>query len=143
MTIDNFYWWASILIFIPWLLLLLAPNGKYTDIIAFGAAIILMMAGAWFTFSYLRTGSGDGHLLTVTGLKNLFRDTDIVMAGWFNYLSICLLLGIWQRHDGDDRRIPHIFMFIPLLLTMIGGPMGVLLYLTIRAIKTGKWELKS
>jgi Domain of unknown function (DUF4281) len=142
MSIDNFYWYASVLIFIPWLLLLLAPRGRYTEIVAVSAAIILLLAGAWFTFAYLRNGSGDGNLFTLNGLKNLFRDTHIVLAGWFNYLSFCLLVGVWQNQDADHHRIPHIFILPTLLLTLIAGPTGLLSYLLIRMVRTGKWEVK-
>ena len=41
MTADNFYWYAGILIFVPWGLLILAPNGRYTDRVAFAAAFVV------------------------------------------------------------------------------------------------------
>ena len=67
MSADNFYWYASILIFLPWLLLILAPNGRYTEPIAFGSATVLLLAAAIFTFLYLTGSDGSGSFFSLEG----------------------------------------------------------------------------
>lgn len=142
MTPDSFYWYASILIFVPWLLLVAAPNWKFTEPIAFGSAIILLLAAAVFTFQFLTSPEEGGSLLSLEGVKNLFRSKEMLLTGWLNYLSFCLLVGAWQSHDARQLKIGHIFVVPGLLLTMITGPAGLLLYLLVRFFKTRKWDLR-
>lgn len=141
-TADNFYWYASILIFIPWAMLLLAPSWRYTEKTAFGAAIVLLIAAAWFTFQFLSNPEENGNLLSLTGLENLFRNKAMLLTGWLNYLSFCLLVGVWQVHDGRQLKIHAIFLTPSLLLTMLTGPAGLLLYLIIRFFKTRQWDIR-
>lgn len=142
MSADNFYWYASVLIFLPWLLLIIAPNGRYTEPIAFGAAIVLLLAAAIFTFIYLTGSNGGGSFLSLDGFKNLFRSKEMLLTGWLNYLSFCLLVGTWQTHDARHLNIGHIFVIPSLLLTMLTGPTGLLLYLLLRFFKTRKWDIR-
>jgi len=141
-TADHFYWYASILIFIPWAMLIFAPSWKYTEKTAFGAAIVLLIAAAWFTFEFLTDPEQSGNLLSLSGLENLFRSKAMLLTGWLNYLSFCLLVGVWQVHDGRDQKIHTIFLTPSLLLTMLTGPAGLLLYLIIRFFKTRKWDIR-
>ena len=141
MTADNFYSYASVLIFVPWALLIFAPRWRFTEPVAFGSALLLSLAAAWFTFNFLSNGENNGSLLTLEGLKNLFRSQSMILTGWFNYLSFCLLVGIWQVHDARQEKIPHFAVAPGLVLTMLAGPAGLLVYLVIRALRKGKWEI--
>ena len=141
MSADDFYWYASLLIFLPWLLLIIAPNWQYTEAVAFGFAIVLFLAAAIFTFRHLAVGEADGSLFSLEGLENLFRSKEMLLTGWLNYLSFCLLVGTWQTHDARHLKIGHIFVIPSLLLTMLTGPAGLLLYLVVRFFRTKKWEV--
>ena len=141
MTADNFYWYASVLIFVPWGLMIFAPRWRFTEPVAFGSALFLSLAAAWFTFSYLGNGNEDGSLLSLEGLKNLFRSKSMILTGWFNYLSFTLLVGVWQVHDARQEKIPHVAVVPGLLLTLLAGPAGLLVYLAIRALRKVKWEV--
>lgn len=141
MSADSFYWYASVLIFIPWGLLIVAPRWQYTEPVAFGSAIVLLCAAAIFTFKYLTGPTGGGSFLSLEGFENLFRSKEMLLTGWLNYLSFCLLVGTWQTHDARQLKIGHIFLIPSLLLTMITGPAGLLLYLVVRFFRTKKWEI--
>lgn len=141
MSADNFYWYASVIIFIPWALLIFAPKWQYTEPIAFGSAIILLVAAAIFTIQYLIGPEGGGNFLSLSGFENLFRSKEMLLTGWLNYLSFCLLVGTWQTHDARQLKIGHIFLIPSLLLTMLTGPAGLLLYLVVRFFRTKKWEV--
>ena len=142
MSSDDFYWYASILIFIPWAILIFAPNWRFTEPIAFGAAIVLLLAAAIFTFLYLTSPEEGANFFSFDGFKNLFRSKEMLLTGWLNYLSFCLLVGTWQTHDARQLQIGHIVVIPSLLLTMLTGPAGLLLYLVLRFFKTRKWELR-
>ena len=142
MSSNDFYWYASILIFLPWGLLMFAPNFRHTELIAFIAAILLFLVATWFTFSYLRSESAGGDLWSLDGFENLFRSKEMLLTGWLNYLSFCLLVGIWQVHDARQEQIPHLLVVPTLLITLVTGPAGLLVYLIVRFFKTRKWEIR-
>jgi hypothetical protein len=142
MSADDFYWYASILIFLPWALLVLAPRWRYTEPVAFGSAIVLLVAAAVFTFQYFSSAEGGGSLLSLEGFKNIFRSKEMLLTGWLNYLSFCLLVGTWQSHDARQLKIGHVFVVPALLLTMLTGPAGLLLYLLLRFFRTKSWSIK-
>lgn len=142
MTADNFYWYASVLIFIPWFMLIFLPNGQYTNRVAIGAAVIMVAAATYFIISYLG-GDGDGGSFdSLEGFKNLFRSKEMLLSGWLNYLSFCLLVGVWLSDDAHKQGIPHIIVAPCLALTLLLGPTGMLIYLLVRFIKTRKWEIE-
>ena len=68
----------------------------------------------------------------------LFRNEWLVLAGWIHYLAFDLFVGAWEVRDSQDRGISH-FLVIPcLLLTFFLGPIGLLLYFTVRSIISGR-----
>ena len=141
MTIENIYWYASILIFLPWALLIFAPKWKYTEPISFGAAFFLLLAAAYFTYQFLRYGDEGGSLFTVEGIAHLFRNQEMLTIGWLNALSFSLCVGIWQVHDARAEKIPHLMVAPCLAITLLAGPSGLLLYLLVRWAKTRKWQV--
>jgi hypothetical protein len=143
MTADSFYWYASILIFIPWSLLLFAPNWKQTDRLVFGLAVLLLVAAAIFTGMFFLDEQSKGNLGTLEGLKNLFRNKDMLLTGWLNYLSFCLLVGLWLVRDASEQGVGRLWVVFSCLLVMVAGPTGLLFYLLVRYVKLGKWDVRS
>lgn len=138
---NDFYWYAAVLIFLPWALLIFMPSWRFTERVAFGAAFILMAVAIYFTARYLLFGGEEGGtLFTLDGLSNVFRSKEMLLTGWLNYLSFSLFGGAFQVHDAREQRIPHLWLAPSLLLTLLAGPSGLLLYLVIRWMKTRKWE---
>ncbi|MBB5060414.1 NhaP-type Na+/H+ or K+/H+ antiporter [Granulicella aggregans] len=77
-----------------------------------------------------RTG-GFGSLSQVHGL---FENRWLLLGGWVHYLAFDLFIGAWEARDATMRQISH-FLVVPcLILTFLFGPIGLLLYLTLRAI---------
>lgn len=98
--------------------------------IAFGipAAISLVYAFAIIGHWHERTG-GFGSL---SQLHDLFQNPWLLLAGWVHYLAFDLLVGAWECADAQERQISH-FLVVPcLLLTFLFGPIGFLLYLSLR-----------
>ncbi len=65
-----------------------------------------------------------------------------VVAGWIHYLVFDLFVGAWEVRDARRRGVNHLAVVPCLLLTLLLGPIGLMLYLAIRA-GTGKggWSL--
>lgn len=141
MSADNFYWYSTVLIFIPWVLLIFMPSWRFTERVAFAAGFILLVAAAYFTVAYLLYGeAAGGSMFSLDGMTHLFRSKEMLLTGWLNYLSFSLFAGAFQVHDGRENEIPHLWIIPCLLLTFVAGPSGLLLYLGLRWAKTRKWE---
>jgi Mn2+/Fe2+ NRAMP family transporter len=53
-------------------------------------------------------------------------------AGWIHYLVFDLFVGAWQVRDAQRRGITHLAVIPCLVLTLLAGPVGLLLYLALR-----------
>jgi hypothetical protein len=138
MNIETTYQYASILILLPWAMMIFAPNRRYTEPFAFISAVTLFLAGTIYTVMFIKIGFNSGSFQSVSAILQFFRNNDMLLSGWFNYLSLCLMAGVWQNHDSAVLKIPHIWVIPCLILTMISGPVGILIYCLIRWTKTKK-----
>ena len=51
---------------------------------------------------------------------------------WIHYLAFDLFVGAWIVRDVGRRGLPHLAVAPCVLLTMMYGPTGLLVYLTLR-----------
>ena len=62
-------------------------------------------------------------------------------AGWLHYLAFDLFVGAWEVFDSQKNNVAHWYVVPCLLLTLMLGPVGLALYLSIRGIRTKKFEV--
>ena len=56
-----------------------------------------------------------------------------MLVGWVHYLAFDLWVGAWAVEDAGKRGVPHWAMVPVLFLTLMAGPIGLLVYLAARA----------
>jgi hypothetical protein len=56
-------------------------------------------------------------------------------AGWAHFIAFDLFVGRWIFLDARERGIPHLVTTPILLLTILLGPLGMLAYLVVRAVR--------
>jgi hypothetical protein len=61
-----------------------------------------------------------------------FSVPHIVVAGWIHYLIFDLFVGAWETRDAQRRGIPHLLVIPCLIVTLMIGPVGLLLYVLVR-----------
>jgi len=72
---------------------------------------------------------------TLQNLKISFQRDEILVLGWVHYLAFDLFIGAWISRDSHLIGLKR-FVTIPILfLTLFAGPVGLLSYLTAKAIK--------
>jgi len=76
---------------------------------------------------------------SLNGVMELFTNKTAVTAGWVHYLVFDLMVGIWEKKNGMKYNIHHLLLVPCFLLTFMLGPLGLLLYLLIRFIKTKQY----
>lgn len=121
-----------------WALLVLLPRWKWTlGIISSGIIpFVLGLVYGTLLLSQITSLPEGGGFGSLDALMILFSSPDAVLVGWIHYLAFDLFIGAWELKDGQEKGIPH-WMLIPCFaLTFMAGPMGLVLYLVIRSIRT-------
>jgi hypothetical protein len=70
---------------------------------------------------------------TLGGVRELLGTADGAAAAWAHMLAFDLFVGRWSWLDSRTRGIPALIMSPVLLLTILLGPLGLLVYLLVRA----------
>ncbi|PWJ42692.1 ABA4-like family protein [Sediminitomix flava] len=123
-------------VLIGWILLLFFPKWKWTNRLVIGFVVLVLgVFYASIVFSALSVEDFSS-FSTLDGLMTLFADKKGVLAGWIHYLAFDLLVGMLILHLSQKAKLNH-FLVVPcLLFTFMIGPVGVLLFLTLRSINT-------
>ena len=140
MSPDSVFQTCNTIAILAWIvLLILSPYWSGFDKFLIGIVITLFaLVYAWLIF--LSLGFDDfGKFGSLNGVMELFTDKTAVTAGWVHYLAFDLLTGIWIKKNAQKYNIHHLIIVPCLLLTFMLGPLGLLLYLLIRLIKTKQY----
>lgn len=130
-----------------WALLIFVPLTKFTDAVVHSVLIplVLGVTYAWLLAGVIWGGTpapeGAG-FTSLDGLQKMFSQPHALVAGWAHYIVFDLFIGAWQARDAQRVGLNH-FLLVPcLVLTLLFGPVGLLLYLMIRGISgRGGWSL--
>jgi len=140
MSPDAIFQTCSTIAMAGWLVLLIfSPFWSSFD--KFLIAIIITLFAivyAWLIFQVFSPGDFE-KFGSLNGVMELFTNKTAVTAGWVHYLAFDLLTGIWIKKNAQKYNIHHLILVPCLLLTFMLGPIGLLLYLLVRSIKTKQY----
>lgn len=128
-----------------WALLALAPKWRGTDILVHSALWPIILGlfyfGCMVASIFFGVGSHPSDppvdFSTIAGVRNIFATDMGVLIGWSHYLVFDLFVGAWEGRDARRRGFNHLLLLPCLFLTLMFGPVGLLLYLFLRKV-TGK-----
>lgn len=69
---------------------------------------------------------------SVAGLRALFMSGGGIVLGWTHYLAFDLFVGLWISRDADAKGYSRIAQLPILLVTLMAGPIGLLIWLAVR-----------
>ena len=121
-----------------WLLLLVAPRWKGTRFLVLYAIIPLLLALVYASILASLGGVSFGDFGSLQGVKSLFSNDYALVVGWVHYLAFDLFVGGWILVNSQKHNMSHLLVVPCLFFTFMLGPVGLLLYTLIRAIKTKK-----
>ncbi len=119
-----------------WALLVLAPRWRGTQALVLRGGWPLGLAALYAVFiagHYLGERGGEGGFGSLAQVALLFQDPWALLAGWVHYLCFDLWVGAWEVRDAQRRGVPHGAVVPALVLTFLLGPVGLLVYLGVRA----------
>ncbi|MBJ7446676.1 MAG: DUF4281 domain-containing protein [Brevundimonas sp.] len=136
MTADRLFDIANLIALLGWIALAFAPLARDRLVLAarvIGVALALTYAGLLIGSIVGGGMSEGGGFTTLAGVTALFSRPEAVLVGWVHYLAFDLWVGAWAVEDAGKRGVPHWAMVPVLFLTLMAGPIGLLVYLAARA----------
>ena len=131
MTPDQAFSILNLIALLAWLPLVILPRARWTTTllpvwmpVLFGIVYVALVAGTlpW----------DEGGFSSLSGVRTLFENPWILLAGWTHYLAFDLFVGGWELRDAQRHNIPHPIVIPSLVLTFLFGPAGLLVYLATR-----------
>ena len=139
MSPDKIFSLCSTIAMAGWIVLILLPFWFHSDKFILGIIITLLsIVYAWLVFDSFQM-EDIKKFGSLQGVMQLFDNPVVVTAGWVHYLAFDLLVGIFIKRNAIRHNISHWLLVPCLLLTFMFGPVGLLLYLVIRFMKTRQY----
>jgi hypothetical protein len=136
MQLDfNFlFGFANIAILPIWILLIVLPKHEVTRWLTDNYVIQMILALIYLFLIVGYMGEGEGGMDSLQNIRKGFEHDAILLAGWIHYIVFDSFVGTWMVRDAEKRGIPHLHIIMPLVFTLLLGPVGLLLYLVYRRI---------
>ncbi len=132
MSAESLFPYFNLLVLPGWLLLAVAPRWPWSARVIAPVIIPAILAVAYLVLIVTNFGTGEGGFTTLSGVASLFDDPNVLLAGWIHYLAFDLFIGAWEVRDAQRLRIGHGYVLPCLVLTFMLGPIGLLLYFSIK-----------
>jgi len=138
MTADSLFVVCNNAVLPAWILLLVAPGWVWTQRIVHAIWIPLLLGGVYAGLLFAGPDAPEGAgFSTLAAVMRLFTLPTAALAGWVHYLVFDLFVGAWQVRDARRLGLSHLWVAPCLLLTLMLGPVGLLTYLGVRAVRAG------
>ncbi len=115
-----------------WILLLVAPAWRWTQRIAM-FTIPLLLAFVYLVLFIVNFEGFHAILTTFGALQYLFHRPGAILAAWVHLLALDLFVGAWMVRDALRLKLLHLAVIPCLLVTYVFGPVGLLIYIPLRA----------
>ena len=115
MTAESLFSIAGYLVLPGWLILIFAPRWKHGAALISGVIIPVLLAFLYGWLVAANFSGTDGGYETLAGVRALFTNDYLLLAGWVHYLAFDLFVGSWIVRDAARLSISH-FVVVPCLL---------------------------
>ena len=138
LTFENMYLWINFGVLPFWLMLMIIPNSKFTQIFVNSIVLPLILSTAYVYLIYQAILLDESLLdifklyLNLDNLYTVFATENFLLVFWIHFLALNLFMGSWMSKDGVKYNVPRGLIFVPLILVYFTGPLGLVLYWFIR-----------
>ena len=137
-TIETLYMWINLGVLPFWFILIVFPQSHLSRIFVTSIFPFFILSGVYIFIlykSYLIGYDFDGNFslyLGLSELSRLFEDHLYIMIFWTHFIAINLFIGGWIVKDSQKFSVNKVLMAVPLIVTYLIGPLGLILYWIIR-----------
>jgi hypothetical protein len=125
---------------ISWLLLIVFPRKRAINFWLCGT-IVPSVIGAFYTilcavYWFDAPGSFFDRFGSHRGMLSMFNSSEgLLLAGFVHYLAFDVFIGSWQARRATAAGWPYWLLFICLIVTLLFGPTGLLLFSVISLVR--------
>ncbi|HEY9021198.1 MAG: ABA4-like family protein [Paracoccaceae bacterium] len=135
MSPDTLFQYASPLAMIGWIILALSPLApRWADRIGgfiipaiLSLLYVAVILGYWW--------QGQGGFDSLANVMLLLSNPWMALAGWVHFLAFDLFIGGWITRTARAQGLAHLLILPCLMLTFLFGPIGLILFLSILAVR--------
>ena len=137
-TLEMLYYWVNIGVLPFWFILIFFPQSNICKYFVTSIFPILMLSGVYIFLLYKSYYSSYDFIgnfslyLGIESILDLFSNKSFLVMFWIHFISINLFTGGWIVKDSQKFTINKILLIIPLILTYLIGPLGLIVYWLIR-----------
>ena len=138
LTFENIYLWTNFGVLPFWLMLVIIPNSKITQIFI-NSVVLPLILSAIYVYLIYQTILLDEPIfdifklyLSLDNLYTAFATEVFLLVFWIHFVALNLFLGCWVSRDGVKYNIPRSLVVIPLILIYLTGPLGIVMHWIIR-----------
>jgi hypothetical protein len=134
---ETFFQFTNTLALAAWIALVLFPGKKLVSGVLCAVVVPGFLALAYaavIAWKLASNGLPPGDVMTLTGLRDVFRDDWVFAAAWTHYLVFDMVVGAWIARDSVKLGIPWLLRTVALVLTFLAGPVGFLLHVVGRGV---------
>lgn len=121
-----------------WIALLVAPHRREAHWWLAGLAIPGLLSALYALLLAIHAPGAEGGFSSLAAVAALFRTEGVLLAGWVHYLAFDLFIGAWICRRAAAEGISPWVARLCLPPTFLAGPVGLLLFLILRALLTRK-----
>ena len=122
LSFENIYLWVNLGILPFWLMLIIIPNSKFTQIFVNSIVLPVILSVAYVYLAYQTILLDESLLdvfklyLSLDNLYTVFATETFLLIFWIHFLALNLFLGCWVSRDAIKYNISRGLVFIPLIL---------------------------
>ena len=137
-TVEMIYLWLNLGVLPFWFTLIIFPKSQISRVFIVSVFPIFLLSLAYIYLLYIAYLDGYDFLqnfklyLGLNEILNLFENQSFLILFWVHFLSINLFCGGWIVKDSQLFNMNKILVSIPLIITYLIGPIGLLFYWLLR-----------
>lgn len=134
--IETWFLGAHAVAFVGWAALFALPwiGRRRAVLAARWAAVPLCLLYLLLLLTHLKAIPTDAGY-TLAAVARAFDKPVLLLAGWIHYLVLDLFVGSWEAEHSERTGLSHVVLLPCLVATMMIGPLGLLLYLGVAALR--------
>ena len=138
MTIETIFSLSNLLVLPFWVLIIFLPHWSWTKRIIASPWVAAPVALLYFLLIFPQMGSLLGTLSnpSAAAISAVLGTASGATIGWAHFLAFDLFVGRWAYLDNQTTKLSPWLMAPILFFILMMGPIGFLLYLIARALKT-------
>lgn len=135
MNTSEIFQVVNTVILIPWIVLIFFPKKKWKNPAIHSFAVLMSLLYSYHVLADIASFDPSA-FNSLEGIKAIFTKDEALLAGWIHYLVFDLLVGNWIVNQSIKYGIKHYLIIPCLFFTFMFGPLGYLLFFSVRTFKT-------